>query len=217
MASYGQDQYGQKTYGQQESGFVIPDINVPVIPPGDPRRQYYLMDPRFTEANVSLSISMVRSMEGAVDNYTKYVGNHKIVGQPCVPEWASHDSTTEERVIMPFSYRNVPDGFLDFIVVLHHYRTQGTGTTDWRVYCARKPYSGPVVMDPVALGAFRKVCTIQTSESDLRRSATTLRITRGRAGSDPVASWLVLTAENSDSSTRSALTSIDVWPYTRVE
>ena len=153
-------------------------------------------------------------MADNVNNYCLYVANHKVIGQPCVPEWVSHDSTTDERVILPFAWRSVPTGFKDFLLVLRHYRREGADSTVWRLYCSRTPYLGDVAFDTAALSNDYTSCSITTSTGYLQRGTSTLGIIRGVVGADRDICWLVLTAQNGDASTRAALTSIDLWPHT---
>lgn len=177
------------------------------------QRQYRPIADTMTCADDALSVRTLRDFADNLNNYFMFVGNHKTIGQICVPEWKSHSGTTDERVIVPFAWRHVPDGHRRFALVLHHYRTDGSGSVTWRMYCSGGLYSGDVTMDTSLLLPGYSVGTITTSESDIRRSTDLFSIVRGLGPYGNDVCWFVLTAQNSDGSTRGAITSIDLWPY----
>ena len=175
-------------------------------------RQYRPISNSETGTNDGLSVRFASDMADNLNNYAMYLGSHKVIGQLCVPEWQSHDSTAAERVVWMSAPRRVPDGFTHLMMVAHHYRTEGTEDVTWTLYCSGLPYIGAVGFATSGLIGEYYSATITTSSGDLARTATgasdSLRVARGPGGW----SYLTLTATNGDASTRGALTSLDAWP-----
>lgn len=169
-----------------------------------------------TATDDGLTGRFCQDMADNLNNFAMYVGSHKLIGQVCVPEWRSHASTTEERVIWRSGPRRVPDGFTHGLVISHHYRISGSDSTIWKLYCAGWVYAGPALMDKTWLFPGYTTYTWTTSSGDLARDAaeedSSLELVRGPTG----LTCFALTAANGDAATQSALTSLDVWPATGI-
>jgi hypothetical protein len=176
-------------------------------------RQYKAIPACMTNSGSPLSVRVIRTMTDNLNNYFLRVGNHKIIGQPCVPEWKSHLGTTENRVILPFTWRSVPKGYLTCLMILHHYRVAGAGSVTWRMYCSGIQYVGHVTMDTTMLSADYAATAITSDSQYLKRSVAEINVRRGVMGDCQNASWFTLTAQASDDSTQAAITSIDLFPW----
>lgn len=173
-------------------------------------RQYRPPSTMETGTNDPLTSRFPRDMADNINNYFRYAGAHKVLAQLCVPEWLSHDSTTNERVIWQSAARRVPDGPTTLSVIVRHYRRAGVDETVWKLYCQQFPYvnSADAFDTTKLLGSYSS--TTWTSDTgDLARTVpTALTIHRGWGEM----SYFTLTATNGDASTRSALVSLDAWP-----
>lgn len=181
-------------------------------------RQYRPISSPETATDDALSVRFLRDMADNYNNFCMYVGNHKVIAQPCVPEWQSHNATTDERVIVPFTWRNVPDGHTTFLWILKHYRFAGGNDITWRLYCSANFYTGPLNMDTNYLATGYSSASVTTSSNYHKRSTdASLTIVRGSiAAIDGIfhdCCFFTLTAENADVSSRAAITAIDLWPW----
>jgi len=172
-------------------------------------RQYRPISTEETDTDDALSVRFARDMADNLNNYALYVGNHKLLGYICVPEWQSHSSTTDERVVWSSAGRRIPDGYTHLRWILKHYRFAGSANTTWTLYCSGWHYEGPHVLDTNYLTSDYSSATITTSSAvHMRDTDDSLSVVRGM---DDM-SFFVLTAENADSSSRAAITSLDLWP-----
>ena len=173
-------------------------------------QQYRPVSTAEVAVDAPLTVRMIRDFASAIQNYISYVGNHKLITQICIPHWASHLGTTEERVIHCWAPRFVPTGYKYLTLFAGHYRAAGSGTTTWRIYSTYWFYRGPIAMDTAELIPGYSVTYWDTDSGThaIHKSEHTLRIRKGFN----IFNHFILTAENSDNTTQSKLTTIDVWP-----
>lgn len=163
-----------------------------------------------TLADDPLSVRVLRDFASNINNYCRYVALFKVLGNPCIPAWESHDNTTDERVIAIYAPRHVPQGYNYWTVAYGHYRSAGSGSTTWRLYQSRSLYVADGIMDTDRLSSGYQSLSWTTNSAahDIPAADRTMEIKRGDKG----LCYFVLTAENSDTGTRSKLTTLDAWP-----
>lgn len=164
-----------------------------------------------TGADDGLSVRAINHLADSINNYNRWVGRFPLLAIPCFPEWVSHDSTTDERVIWASAYREIPDGFDRLVIGAGHYGKAGmpSGTTTWRLYCSSHDYLGDVIFDVTQISQdYDTISWVTDATAHAIETNSALTIVRGPK--DRV--HLVLTAENSDTSTNAALKSLSVWP-----
>lgn len=165
-----------------------------------------------TAADAGLSVRALRDIINSINNYGIYVANFKFGTQLCVPAWESWDSDTDERVIAVFAPRHIPDGFNRITWGINAYQVTDTAeTTDWKLYQHNKLYIGDKEMDTTKLG-FKYTASTITADGALNTNQPKIVNDLDISERYKNYTWLVLTAQNSDVSVRTAIRTIDMWP-----
>ena len=145
-------------------------------------------------------------------NAKAFALNHKRWSY-CWPAGAklSTAAGTGEKVIMVFAPRYLPEGYNLLRVTVGHERFAGTGTTTWRLYATKFVYHGATTIQSSFLAADYDAEDIAETSSDTHAISYTEALKAVREGNTGDC-YLVLTANNSDGTTRSRLTTLDVTP-----
>jgi len=173
--------------------------------------QYRPISTSETAIDDGVSVRAINHLADSINNYNRWVGRFPLMAVPCFPEWDSPDNTTDERVVWVGAYREIPDGFDRLVLSACHYGKAGmpSGTTTWRLYCSSHDYIGDVIFDVTQISqdydSISWVTDVTTYVIEVDRALVIVRGPKDRI-------YLVLTAENSDNSTRAALKSLSIWP-----
>jgi hypothetical protein len=165
----------------------------PVIGTGDP-------------VTVGDLLTMARNV-----NNTKAFGVvHKMRSQPFWPWVYSADSHTDELVTLVMAPVFIPEGFETIRWTLGHKRTGGGSTVAWKLYCTDHLYIGPQnAIDTDKLGPDYTSDTLTTNQDNWFPEHGLLDIVRDEATG---LSFLLLTSQNGDGSTRGAINALDATP-----
>jgi len=175
-------------------------------------RQYQPVSTRETNTDDALSVRAYSDMADAVNNAHFHACCHKVRSSICFPSWKSWDSYTVEHVVAVFGPVSIPDGFSDLLWTLGHRRTAGAGTVYWRLYSSASRYYGTIeTMDSTYLSTDALLDFIVSTADDheVEHSNPNLPASLIAGGGDL---HMVLTATNSDASTRGEITTLDVKP-----
>ena len=182
--------------------------------------QYRPVSDEETAAEDGLSIRAVRDTEIAINNYMRYQGACKVIGQPCIPHWGSEDTAdvAENLVVPPFPPFLVPPDADSLSVSLGCYQdpTNGNEVT-FRLYAATGLYQeAGIIMDTSALVLGYTSVTLVCDTAALVANNTIvhgqLSIPLGLEGGPVAIVYLILTAQNTAGGERAYVTSIDVTP-----
>tara|TARA_Y100000310_G_scaffold132_1_gene181 strand:+ start:5329 stop:5742 length:414 start_codon:yes stop_codon:yes gene_type:complete len=134
--------------------------------------------------------------------------------QICFPAWTSVDSNTDEYIIGLFGPTEFPDGFNKILWTLGHRRTAGAGTIAWKLKTQTDPYLGPVEVFDSDFQSFDGFSNTITTTSDSHViSHSFLNLPSSPLGSD--FTYLILSATNSNGTTRGEITTLDMKPVLR--
>ena len=181
----------------------------------DYSEQYRPVSDEETAAEDGLSIRAVRDLEVSMNNYMRWVGLTKVIGQPCLPHWQSEDTAdvAENLLVPPFPPFVVPDAADSLSVHIGCYQTATAGNeVTFRLYATTSLYhEAGIVLDTAAL------VYGYTSESFVCNTAVGVAnqtIVHGQLSlpftGQPV--YLILTSQNTAGGERASITSIDCTP-----
>jgi hypothetical protein len=176
----------------------------------DATRQYQPVSNVETQVNAAMTVRIVRDMMDGINNYGQYAGVCKPVFM-CSPRICkSHLGTNEERVIVPFTGRDISDGLSQLRVHAVGRLFDGAGTTTWRLYSTGKTYRGPILLDLDKLSKKYSVINIgiYSTNNYQYNVSESLNVVRGSDGR----TRFILTAQSSDATTHSVLTNLDIKP-----
>lgn len=169
-------------------------------------RQHFPVGTTETSSNDALSVRIYSDMADSC-NQSKFRCNGKIRAQICWPHWVSRDNSIVEHVIAVMGPIWVPDGYSIVKWVIGHYRYSGAGTTEWALYVTTKLYAGDAsTFNPLILPTETEHGTIDTLRDDHAIIGGAIDIT---IQSVTGYVYLILTAKNSNTATRSAITTFD--------
>lgn len=172
-------------------------------------RQYRPVSTAETTAGDGASVRAILDLADGINNYLAYVGRPKLVSEMFINPIQSGDGVTSEKVVLPpFAPRLIPRGYSQVRWTIRHERIAGADDTVWRLYANRILYRGPLTLDTSYL-YLQQVSQITTSSDDpaINYEETSLKLVRDKTNMV----WFLLTAQNADLSTRSQVTSLDVW------
>jgi len=192
--------------------------------------QYRPVASRRAATDAGLDLAAVRDMELFVNNWMRYTGPCKVIGQPMIPPWYSEDApNADENVLgVPFAPFKVPHGINTLAVSIGHEHStdgSGAGTSEvaFRVYACFQLYKGDMILESnlaayigygyTYTGATDHICTGVAGTHSITYSET-LRIPKqiAEAGKDKAEwVWLLVTAEN-DAGDRAYMDTFDVTP-----
>lgn len=183
--------------------------------------QYRPVSDSETSTNDGLSVRAVRDLERGLNNYQRYQGLTKVIGQCCLPHWQTEDTTdvAENLLVPPFPPFVVPDAADSLSVHLGCYQTATAGNrVTFRLYATTGLYrvSG-IVMDTTALvygyTSQSFVCNTAAGVANhtIVHGQLSIPKTLQGTGHVPVV-YLVLTSQNDAGGERAAVTTIDVTP-----
>ena len=174
-------------------------------------RQYSPVSTRETSAGDALSVRVYPDMADAINNGHFHACCHKLRSSICFPNWTTWDAYTGEHVIAVFGPAYMPDGYSDILWTLGHKRTAGAGSAQWRLKSSSTRYTGPIeVFDSAKLSTDAWSNTITTTSDEHIVEHSFINIPTKNSGGDNV--FFILTAQNSVSGTRAAITTIDIKP-----
>jgi len=175
-------------------------------------QQHRVLTTRETSAKDPLSVRFCIDAERNLNNYKGHVGAHKIISEWGVPadKWISADSVTTETVVHVFAPRYIPDGYQRLWWTLCGVRTTGAGSTVFRLYSSPVQYKGPAAFDDSYLFQGWSVDDL-TIDSATHQAPTSDDLEIMRNASDDT--WLILTAANSNNTTRARVCNLDVTPF----
>jgi hypothetical protein len=175
-------------------------------------RQYQPVSNTETGTDDALSVRVYTEMADALNNAHFHSSCHKVRSAVCFPAWSSWDAYTSEHVIAVFSPVSIPDGFSDLLWTIGHQRTSGAGSIVWSLKSSAKRYTGTIeVFNGAYLStdAWTNSITSTADAHEVEHSTLNLPASLIAGGGDV---HMVLTAQNSNGSTRGHITSLDVKP-----
>jgi hypothetical protein len=174
-------------------------------------RQYRPVSTNETSTDDALSVRIYNDMADGINNAHYHACCHKLRSSVCFPHWSSWDNYTAQHVIAVFSPIYVPDGYSDFLFTIGHYRSAGSGSIIWRLKSSMKPYTGTIEeFDGSYLSTDAWSTTVTTTEDSHEIEHGFLNQPTTLAGGEDV--FFVLTAQNSNGTTRGAITTLDIKP-----
>lgn len=183
--------------------------------------QYRPLSTSETAAEDGLSIRAVCDLELALNNYQRYQGLTKAIGQCCLPHWASEDTadTDENLLVPPFPPFVVPDAADSLSVSIGCYQsTTVGGKVTFRLYATTSLYQvSGIVLDATALvyGYTSVALECNTASGVANHIIVHGQLTNPKTlqgtGHVPVV-YLVMTSQNDAGGERASVTSIDVTP-----
>jgi hypothetical protein len=182
--------------------------------------QYRPVSDEETAAEDGLSIRAVRDTEIAINNYMRFQGACKVIGQPCIPHWGSEDTAdvAENLVVPPFPPFLVPPDADSLSVSLGCYQSATAGNeVTFRLYAATSLYQeASIVVDTDAMSIAKTSVTLVCDTAALVANNTIvhgqLSIPLGLGGGPVPVVYLILTGQNTAGGERAYITSIDVTP-----
>ncbi len=202
--------------------------------------QYRAITKLETAQGNPLSLRYIRDMERNINNYRAKVGCHKLISDMWPidsPMTSFTDESgvfgnvgpTDELVRMIFAPRYVPDGYNYMLVQSNHIRTDGGGTTTWRLHATGSLYVGSSASFSGSGYTYAAPNTVSNAlfDEDLFKLTQTHEWVTN-SGSNVIEIgvfdcsvrdnnnkvWFILTSQNSTDSTFSSLWNLDVTPLT---
>lgn len=172
--------------------------------------QYRAVSTRETQNLDALSVRAIWDIANNLNNTKGNVQNFCIRSEIYPPStFVSSASNTVEKVRRIFAPVFLPHGYSTFYVTVGHYRSAGAGTTTWKLYACRNLYQGSTTIDTSKLVTGYDSVSWSTSSGThaIAKSGTLRAVT---SSSNLV--WLLVTANDSDGTTVSNITSLSVWP-----
>ncbi len=170
--------------------------------------QYQPISNAETCTNAALSVRQVRDTVDSLNNAKRYALCDKVLSHIAHTGCNGVPAVTDERVVMAFVPRVVPQGFTTFRYVAGHKLANGNGSTTWRLYCLPQSYRDVANIDTTTLPAGATNGSFTTDSSDHNIATGTLTICRG-SGDE---CWFLLTAQSNQANSYATLTTLDAWP-----
>jgi len=189
----------------------------------NPVGQYSPVSTRETSTDDALSVRAYRDMAAALNNAHYHACCHKVRASICFPGWDSLDNVTSAHVVAVFAGVDIPDGFTHVLYTLGARRMSGAGDTQWRLYLSAKRYQSHLNLlnvddgwdgnkglytAPLSVDYQWGSVTVNTNTNIIQHGTVAIPsslLLGGRL-------YMLLVAVNTDSSTYSRVTTLDVKP-----